>query len=401
MNDDRSTEHWIRGLVVETNPTRDREILDNLLRAQATARPSPRSLTRPALAAGLSLAAVTLLTFLLSSRSTASAWVIADTIAALRLTHAAHIHASTPAGAVEMWMRSDPAATQSTDILVHAPGGVVIWTKDGRTFEHDPASNVVYSEPCITAGVIPWLDPGMLEVLASAPGSKTEHGRNGIMGREIVRLTGSIIDVSGPQSWVFTFDAETHLPVSFKVWPNIDRQGPPAFNAKEITFSAELPSSLFDVNPPPGVPVVERPLSIPEVTVGMLANPEDGIPVDGLDRQNAAERILTEMVRAMVDNDVPAFRRLVPLARNWSEGLIKLMILSPRSEHQRITEVVKIGRIDGTGRSSAGPIVALPLITKRADGSMVRDRMIVQFRNFGGAESCVVFGPHGLPVTVD
>jgi hypothetical protein len=39
--------------------------------------------------------------------------------------------------------------------------------------------------------------------------------------------------------------------------------------------------------------------------------------------------------------------------------------------------------------------------TTCADGATVRDRMVVSFRSLGGRQSCVVFGPCGLPEVVE
>jgi hypothetical protein len=39
--------------------------------------------------------------------------------------------------------------------------------------------------------------------------------------------------------------------------------------------------------------------------------------------------------------------------------------------------------------------------TTCADGATGRDRMISRLRSFGGRQSCVVFGPFGLPELVE
>lgn len=413
MNTNSPFEQSIRSLRVGTAPGRDREILDRLLRAQHAARaaptaPGPRAwlwaaLRRPrsALAGLASLAVVALLVVFVTERSAPRAWAIEEAVAVLRVYHAVHLVAIVPSGTLELWMRANPAATQSTDVLVHSPGGVVSWTRHGSTFHYVPADRTVYSEPAVTIGMTPWLGPTLLETLARAPGAQLAHGRESLFGRRVVTLIGGLHDVKGPQSWIITFDADTKLPIAFKTWANLDRSGPPAFDVARLTFYEELPPSLFDVKVPANARTQERPLTCPAESVGLLAGPDDGLPADGLDQQKAAELILGRLYQSLIDRDLPQFRRLAPLARLWGDEFLHTLLFAPGSQQARIVKTLEIGPIFKAGHTSLGSIVALPVVTLRGDGTKVRDKIIVQFREIGGRSSCVAVGPYGLPEEVD
>lgn len=409
MKTDSPLENRLRHFPISTDPRADEIVLERLLQAQREARaanrathtPTAFSWLRSATAALASVAVLVALAFFLMDRTAPRAWAIEEAIAALQSHRAVRIVAATPAGIIELWLRANSASTHSSDAVVRAPRGVVTWTRKGRTYHYDPGSHTVYTEPAVTTGFVPWLSPELLGTLAHAPGAQIVHGRENLIGRKTVTLIGSLTDVTGPQSWKITFDAETKLPISIQSWRNLDRHGPPAFDARQITFLDELPAELFAMEIPLGARVVERPLTIPEENIGLLADPADGLPTDGLEPAAAARRILDELASAIAARDAARFRQLVPLTRLWNDELLHAMLLSPANDHSRIVASVETGPIDQTGRTAIGPIVAVPWTTRRADGTKVRDRMIIQFREHGPRPSCVIFGPHGLPVDVD
>ena len=66
-----------------------------------------------------------------------------------------------------------------------------------------------------------------------------------------------------------------------------------------------------------------------------------------------------------------------------------------------IVEIVKIGQIRRTGHSPLGPVAAVPTVVRLKNGKKIEEQMIVQFRQVGGAWSCVVHGPYGLPREIE
>jgi hypothetical protein len=215
-----------------------------------------------------------------------------------------------------------------------------------------------------------------------------------------VLLLCSLIEVHGAQSWVMEFDAASRRPVAMKQWPNLERSGPPSFDAFRIMYYEDLPDSIFAVAVPGDAQRVERPLQIPDETVGALSSPRDGISAEGLTQQEAAEKAVRTLYETIIAQDLARLKSISPLCRNWGDDFLRKIVLRPDQE-DRIVEIVKIGQIRRTGHSPLGPIAAVPVIVKLKNGKKAEQQMIVQFRQLGGESSCVVHGPYGLPREIE
>ncbi len=328
------------------------------------------------------------------------AWALEDAIKALKDFPAVHVVGAFPGGTAEIWMRANKAKTQSTDVVVRGSHGAITWTKDGSTYHYEPSQNTVYYEDALTIGMAQWLGPELLEMLSTAENSKVVHGKDPATGRDRVMLMCSLIDVHGAQSWVIEFDAASKLPLAMKQWPNLDRSGPPSFDAFKIVYYEDLPDNLFDVRTPPDAKYVEKPLQIPEETVGAMSNPQDGVSAEGMTQQQAAETAVRAMCQATIDQDLDRLKSLCPLCRNWGDEFLWKIVLRPDKD-DRIVEILEIGPISKTGRSSLGPIAAVPAKVKLKNGTKAELKIIVQFRQFGDTTSCVVHGPYGLPREIE
>ncbi len=163
---------------------------------------------------------------------------------------------------------------------------------------------------------------------------------------------------------------------------------------------AVLVLDVFNVRLPGDVQYVEKPLQIPDAAVGALGNPRDGFPAQGMTQQEAAERAVRTLYQAVIDQDLVQLKNVCPLCRNMGDEFLRAIIFKP-DKPTRIVDIVEVGRIRKTGRSSLGPIVAVPTIVRLANGKKVEEQMIVQFRQFGDVVSCVVHGPWGLPREIE
>jgi len=403
----KDIERFVGQTEVGTHAEVDRLVLDEILQAhldfRQTQHPKPRvpiwriimANRRTRLAAAATIILVITLCITLLDRMATPAWALEQAIEALKGFRAVHMVGSFPGSTAEIWMRCNQKGTQSTDVIVRWISGAVTWVKDGSTYHYEPGQNTVYSEPAVTAGASPWLGPDLLDVLGKAKGADLMQGKDPATGRGRVTLISSFHDVHGPKSFVVEFDAETKLPVSLKQWPNLDRNGPVAFEAFKITYYKELSDQLFEVHIPGNVAHVEKPLTIPDENVGPLSDPDDGISTEGLSQQEACERIVRASFQAVIEGDLMQLKRLCPLCKSWGEEALRSLVLRAGKDDQ-ITEIVGIGRIFKTGQSRLGPIVAVPAIVQCKDGTKVEEKMVVQFRSIGGKSSCVVHGPYGL-----
>jgi hypothetical protein len=343
--------------------------------------------------AGIVVAAV--LSFSVFDSFTKPAWAIEQAIEAVKEYRAIHMVGTIPGRTFESWMRSNKSMTQTQDVVARDSNGGVAWVKNGSTYLYDPGQNTVSFENAITQGFSQWPGPEFLEMFAKAKGAEVLHGKDPATGRDRVTLMCSLVDVDGPQSWIVEFDVASKLPVSFKCWPNLDQSGTPAFDATKITYYKDLSDSLFDVHIPGNPAYAEKPLTIPEENIDLLSNPEDGMATEGLTPQEAAERVVQASYQAIIRGDLAGLRKLCPLCKNLGDEMLRSVILKT-GKTSRIVEIVNIGQICKTGESKLGPLVAIPAVLRRADGTKAEEKMIVQFRQLGDKSSCVVHGPYGV-----
>ena len=242
--------------------------------------------------------------------------------------------------------------------------------------------------------------PDLLEMLSQAKNVEVVRGKDAATGRNRVMLSCSMIDVHGPQSWIIEFDVASKLPVTLKQWQNLDRSGPPTFEAFKLTYYEDLPDSMFDVQIPGNPTYVEKPLVIPDENVGMLSNAKDGISTEGISQQTAAQKVIQMMYESVIDMDLEQLKRICPLCESWGDQFLRAIIFRPGKE-DRIVEILEIGEICKMGHSKLGPIVAVPTMLRLKNGKKVEQKMIVQFRQIGEQSSCVVHGPYGLPREIE
>jgi len=401
----------LKNVPVNTNSQKDKQVLDEILNTMDQSQNAQPAVNRPniwriimknninKIAATFIIIAV-VLSFLAIDRLNPPAWALSDTIEALKDLKAVYVVGAYPGGTAEIWMRSNDSGSHSTDSVVRGSQGAITWTKDGSTYHYEPGQNTVYFENAITLGLSQWFGPELLEMFRKADNTEIIRGKDPATGRARVTMICSMIDSNGPQSWIIEFDVISKLPVAFKHWQNLDRSGQPAFEAYKITYYETLPDSFFEINIPGNPTYTEKPLTIPDENVGALSNPRDGVSIEGLSQQEAAEKIVRILYRAVIDQDLDQLKNIAPLCRNWNDEFLQEIVFKPGKD-DRITEIVKIGKIFKTGHSKLGPIAAVPTEVKLHNGKRVENKMIIQFRRLGGKSTCVVHGPYGLPREID
>jgi hypothetical protein len=153
-----------------------------------------------------------------------SAWALEKTIKALEPYRAAYLagRLKNQEGRLvdfEMWMRANPSGTQSQEMLLTTTSGGVVWVDDGKSYQYQSGDNTVYYEDAVTQGISHWFGPYLFTLLGKAEDLEVSQSRDG--KRLIMR--GSMVNMTGPASWEFDIDQETHLPIRMKQWPNMDR----------------------------------------------------------------------------------------------------------------------------------------------------------------------------------
>jgi hypothetical protein len=332
------------------------------------------------------------------------AWALEETIEALKAYQGVHIVGSFMANnhpvEGDLWMRARHKGKVSRDLVLRTASGNVTWIKDGKTYSYVTEHQTVYRENAVTAGFTHWFGPRMFEVIGTIANAKVVHGRDPATGKNRVTLSASHMDVHGAQSWVFEFDADTKLPIRMTHWYNLDRSGPPAFHAREIIYYEQLDDSVFDVTPPAQARMVDKPPTIPEQNLGILATPQAGLPVAQQDQDQAAEQIVRTLYTAAMTGDTARIKQLCPLAAQWSDKMIE-EIASGKTPEEQPAKVIQAGPVSYRGHTSLGPFVVVPCTIRHQDDSLWHENMIVQFRGSGPDMSCVIHGPYGLSVQIE
>jgi hypothetical protein len=344
-------------------------------------------------AAAVIVAVVVFVTYF--GKFTQPAWAIEQSIEAVKEYRAMHMAGTIPGRTFESWLRANKSMTQSQAVVARDSNGGIAWVKNGVTYLYDPGPNTVFYENAITQGFSQWLGPEFLEMFAKAKGATLLQGKDPATGRERVTLLCSLVSVDGPQSWTVEFDVDSKLPVSFTCWSNLDRRGTPLVDATRITYYKDFPDSLFEVQIAGNPAYVEQPPTIKEENIALLSDANDGLAVQGLTSQEAAQKIVRASYQALIDANLPRLRKYCPICKSWDDEMLRSILLRT-GKPSRIVEVVRIDQVSETGESALGPLSVVPAVLRRADGTKVEEKMIVQFRQIGNVSSCVIYGPYGM-----
>jgi len=340
----------------------------------------------------------------LPGRRSQTAWALEQTIEALKAYQGVHIVGTFMANNQpvegDLWMRGRHQGKVSRDLVLRTATGGLTWVKDGKTYSFVPEHQTVYRENAVTVGFTHWLGQRMFEVIGTINDTKLVHGRDPASGKERVTLFASHMDVHGAQSWIFEFDAKTKLPIRMTTWHNLDRSGPPAFHAREIVYYEQLDDSIFDVKLPDQARMVDKPPTIPEQNLGILANPKAGLPIAQQSQDQAAEQIVRALYAAAIARDTAHFKQLCPLAAQWSDKMVE-EIASGKTPEEQPKEIVQMGPVSYRGQTKLGPFVVVPCTIRHQDDSLWQENMIVQFRGSGPNMTGVIHGPYGLSVQVE
>jgi len=413
MSDYRDTERLLQTYLehmpapqgTETNARALADALTAMQRRKQQTVPSGREIwrtimksTTARLAAAVIVVAVLFVTFF--GKLTQPAWALDQAIKAMQKYKACNVTVIDSSGLMfDCWAKAEPSGELSDEVVLKGTNGAVVWVKDNKTYYYDPQKNTVEMDDAKTAGFSPWLGPELFELVSKADDARTVFGKDPTTGRGRVVMTGSLTTAFGPTSWSIEFDEGTKLPISYTQWDNTRRSGTPKCSIVKITYFEDLPDSFFAVDIPQNIPYTAKPIVLPEANIALLANPDHGIRTEGLTHDQAARHILEQVYKASMAGDLQMMRKLCPLTATWNEELLRAVIV-PDEEGKRLAEVLEIGMVCREGTSRLGPFVVVPTRLKTKDGRVWDEKQIVQFRQIEGKESCVVYGPYGIPSEV-
>lgn len=296
---------------------------------------------------------------------------------------------------LEMWVRSGSDPAQMRDLFARIED-VTLWVKGNRTYYHQRGSDFVHVDDAQTAGFYPWPGAGLLEMVRAAGFREVSRGLDPVSGHRRIAIETSLTTATGLQSSILEFDATTKMLVTIRQWSNLDRSGPPSFEASKIVFFEDLGDDVFTVDLPRGLEERSKEVSVPEELLALLAGPRYGVSAEGLSENEAARRIVEEVWKAVGDADWERFRTLVPVASGWTDEVLSAFVLGADGSNA-LDEVIEIGSASRRGQSRLGPLVVVPTRVRHRDGKVYEEKFIVQFRGPSDAPSCVIYAPYGVP----
>jgi hypothetical protein len=324
-------------------------------------------------------------------------WALDQVVEAMKKYKACNLTLLDSAGVVfDVWANAEPSGEASDEIVLRGSNGALIWVKENKTYSYSPNSNAVEVDDGKTAGFTPWPGPELMKMIALAGDARTTYRKDVATGRDLVMMTGAMTTAAGPVSWFMEFDKETRLPMNMMVWNGPERSGPPSFSILRIAYRETLPEGALNVQVPEDATFTWKPIVLPDANLALLANPNQGIPVEGLTREQASRRILEQVYEAIIARDLARIRALCPLTASWSDQLLRTAILREGDEGRRPSAIVDIGGIAREGQNRIGPFVVVPVRIRTKDGRLWDEKQIVQFRQIDGRDSCVVYGPYGI-----
>lgn len=349
------------------------------------------------------------------SNSTSPAWAIEQTVEALKKFNAVYISGTvsgdfTSSGAFRpdnvsqhsfnLWARANEGHTQSSDFRLEIDDGQIRWVQENDTYHYDPSSYKLRIIRGEKASISPWIGPDLLQTIEQVTDDwQVLYATDPATGRERVIVTCSHKHAPVPKSWWFEFDLETKLLVSFKQWHNLYRQGKPNFDAQRIIYYENLPDEVFEFEIPKDMEITETEIFIPSWALDILNDPNYGISVEGLTRQDACREVLEQFWQAIISADLTRIRKLLPVSAAWNDEVLKADIGVNQKDSP--VEVLEIGKISDESDSNLGRVTVVPSILKCKDGKTRQIKMIIQFRQINDQTSCVIYANYGKACEIE
>ena len=295
----------------------------------------------------------------------------------------------------EMWAQVNEDGTRSGNAKFKGLGGMIGVADEDQTRIYMPKSNTVYIQQGSHIMVNPWPSQDFLaEKEKESEDWKVRYGTDAETGRDRIFVTCRARERE--KSWWFEFDLETKLLVRFKQWTNAHRQAQPECDVQKIIYYEDLPDDMFELDAPEDAKVFEgfSPLALMFVSKnGKLGDPEYGVSVEGLTKEQACEKILKEFWQAVMDDDLSQIRQLLPITVDWDDDMMKNNL--GLDDEDDILELLEVGQIVHETTSDLGPVVVVPSIISCKDGKMREIKLIILFRQIEGKASCVIYANSG------
>jgi len=336
-----------------------------------------KPITKMAAVAAVILIIVFGVTFL--DKAVTPAWAIEQTIELLRKFNGMHVTGTMlneegKEVSFEAWARANDEQTASNHLRLETETGDIDVVSGHKRYEYDPATQTVKITEGYGQAIGIWFGADFFESLKKIVLDWNEtYGKDSATNRGRVFVTCSHPAAPDPRSFWFEFDAESKLPISFKQWENMAREGAPSFYVKSITYLDDLPDEMFHFEIPEGARTVpalaERNSKLQDPNFGML--------LGNMTEEQACVEITRRYWQAVIEQDWQTVAILCPISTDeeWENKY-------SGSNLEKIAEIKEPYQEDGC------TIVPCSI---RFDSNVTRTiNTTVIFREISDQQSCVI-----------
>ncbi len=332
MRPEENIEKIINKFDIDVNAKKDREIFDELREAQTKSNQSKpgfgpdiwriimtSKMVKLTTAAAVILIALFGITFI--DKAVTPAWAIEQTIELLKNFNGMHVTGTMlddegKEVSFEAWARANEGQTASNHLrLVTGTGEIDVISGD-RRYQYDPAAQTVKLTEGYGEAIGIWFGADFFESLKKIVLDWNEtYGKDPATDRDRIFVTCSHPAAPSPRSLWFEFDVESKLPVSFKQWENMAREGTPSFYVKSIKYLDDLPDETFHFEIPEGAKIVP---ALAERNK-KLQDPNSGMLLGDMNEEQASKEITRRYWQAVIEQDwqTVAILRPISTAEEW------------------------------------------------------------------------------------
>jgi len=361
----------IKKLTVKSSDEIHGRVLDKLLRMmdkskkrKAVTQPNiwriimNKPISKLATVATVILIVVFGITFL--DKTVTPAWAIEQTIDLLKKFNGMYVTGTMlneegKEVSFEAWARANEKQTASNHLRLETETGEIDVVSGHRRYEYDPATQTVKITEGYGQAIGIWFGADFFESLRKIVLDWNEtYGKDPATDRDRVFVTCSHPAAPDPRSFWFEFDVESKLPISFKQWENMTREGTPSFYTESIKYLDDLPDEMFHFEIPEGARTVP---ALAERN-NKLQDPNFGMPLGNMTEEQAC----------------------VEIARRYWQAVIKHKYSG--SNFEEIVEIKEPHQEDGC---------TIVPCTIRFDSNVTRTiNTTIIFRTIDGQQSCVI-----------
>lgn len=312
------------------------------------------------------------------------AYAIEQTIRAMDAIQSVHFKMELfKQGSVECWMMFDENHVKPTHVCLFSPESPIrkIDSPEG-CFGYNTATNR-YRENLRDERKMDWY-PDFRNFFKNALGEAQDDESMTISEQydESLNLDVIVIDIQdADRHCEYLIDPESKLPIRFSTFEIANfmkfyRQTIAVRNISFIEYNQPAPAGLFDIPDDAELVINEHDLYV---------YPDAGIAIGSLTHEQACEKIVQEVTKAMNDRD---WERVSKLMFPFGPPPKEMEARIPADPSQPLVEILEMGR-----SYKQGDYWYIPVKSRETGGKLKNEQVPVKFYEFDGIQYCMIMWP--------